>query len=110
MAGWGFGGFGPYNETTFSVVDTPDNAPYVRDAPAVLECTLFKEVDLGDAPNTLVIGEVRAVRLDRSLRVDDETLHVEAPSLRPIGRLGLDEYTLLGEMRHVPRPRVPGSR
>lgn len=79
-------------------------APCVADAPAVLECTLFRVVDLGASPNTLVIGEVRAVRLAPGLVLDDATGHVAVDSLRPVGRLGLDEYTLLGELRHVTRP------
>ena len=82
--------------------------PVVGDAPAVLECRLFREVDLGDAPNTLVIGEVVAITLAAHLAVDPDTLHVDAGSLRPVGRLGLDEYTLLGELRKVPRPSGGG--
>lgn len=85
------------------------DAPCVADAPAVLECRLFRIVPLGDAPNTLVIGEVLAIRLDPTLSVDDESLHVDPTSLRPVGRLGLDQYTLLGELRHVPRPIVGGG-
>lgn len=81
------------------------DAPYVADAPAVLECRLSQIVDLGDAPNTLVIGEVLAVRLGPGLLVEEESLHVDVESLRPVGRLGLDEYTLLGELRRVARPR-----
>ncbi|NIP83707.1 MAG: flavin reductase family protein [Gemmatimonadetes bacterium] len=81
-------------------------APYVADAIAVLECRLFREIELGAAPNTLIIGEVEAVRLGRELAVDPETLHVDPGSLRPVGRLGLDAYTTLGTVRHVPRPRV----
>lgn len=79
-------------------------APCVSDAPAVLECTLFRVVDLGESPNTLVIGEVQAVRLAPGLALDHATGHVDVRSLRPVGRLGLDEYTLLGGLRHVPRP------
>lgn len=81
-------------------------APYVADAPAVLECRLSQVVALGTSPNTLVIGEVLGVRLDPTLRVEEETLHVDVGSLRPVGRLGLDEYTLLGEVRRVARPGV----
>lgn len=82
------------------------DVPYVADAAAVLECRLFREVDLGAAPNTLVIGEALRIRLSSGLRIDPDTLHVDPESLRPVGRLGLDEYTLLGELRRVPRPRV----
>lgn len=81
------------------------DAPYVADAAAVLECRLFREVDLGAAPNALVIGEVVAVHLGEGVAMD-ESGHVDVSTLRPVGRLGLDEYTLLGEVRHVPRPQV----
>lgn len=87
------------------------DAPCVADAPAVLECQLFRLVDL-NAPNTLVIGEVRGIRLDPMLDVDGQSMHVAVETLRPVGRLGLDEYALLGEIRQIPRPRVhePGGR
>lgn len=84
------------------------SAPFVADAAAVLECRLFREVDLGDAPSTLVIGEVLAIRLAPRLVVDRDTLHVDPASLRPVGRLGLDAYTLLGEVLQIPRPAVDG--
>ncbi len=41
------------------------DAPYVADCPAVLECRVRQEVDLGEAPNTLVIGEVVGLRVQR---------------------------------------------
>jgi flavin reductase (DIM6/NTAB) family NADH-FMN oxidoreductase RutF len=85
---------------------TKVDAPYVADAAAVLECRLFREVDLGASPNALVIGEVVAVHLGEGVAMDEESGHVDVSTLRPVGRLGLDEYTLLGEIRHVPRPRV----
>jgi flavin reductase (DIM6/NTAB) family NADH-FMN oxidoreductase RutF len=82
------------------------DAPRVADAPAVLECRLFREVELGDAANALLVGEVLAVRLDPGLELDPESLHVESESLRPVARLGLDEYAFLGARHHLPRPRV----
>jgi flavin reductase (DIM6/NTAB) family NADH-FMN oxidoreductase RutF len=90
-------------------------APCVADAAAVLECGLFREIDLGEAPNTLVIGEVSAIRMGPQLAVDPESMYVDPASLDPVGRLGLDAYTTLGTLQHVPRPRVhqgdpdPGS-
>lgn len=81
-------------------------APYVAGAPAVLECTLVREVSLDPAPNTLIIGEVLAVRLGPELRYDPDRFAVDPESLRPVGRLGEERYTLLGEIRYIPRPRV----
>lgn len=87
--------------TDGSMVETPR----VLEAPAALECVLFKVVDLGGGPNTLVIGEVKAVHLADSLETGPGTLAVRPESLRPVGRLGGEQYTLLGEVRTVPRPK-----
>jgi flavin reductase (DIM6/NTAB) family NADH-FMN oxidoreductase RutF len=82
------------------------DAPYVSDAAAVFECRLFREVDLGAAPNSLVIGQVVAVRLADGVVVDPDSFHVDIGSLKPVGRLGRDEYGLLGEVRRIARPKV----
>ena len=80
-------------------------APYVSGAPAVLECRLFKEVELGDAPNTLLIGEVVAVRLDDALLVSG-TCFADTARLDPVARLWGDLYSFVGETPSLPRPRV----
>ena len=79
-------------------------APYVAEAPAVLECLLFKEVDLGESASTLVIGEVKAVRLSPGLQLVPGSLAVDPESLKPVGRLGGEEYALPGEILRLPRP------
>jgi flavin reductase (DIM6/NTAB) family NADH-FMN oxidoreductase RutF len=85
------------------------DAPCVSDAVASLECRLFREVDLGASPNALVIGQVVAVRLGAGVRHDPESGHVDVDSLRPVGRLGRDEYALLGEVRRVARPTAENA-
>lgn len=79
-------------------------APFVVDAPAVLECELHRMVDLDPAPNTFVIGRVAAVRLSPDLEVLPGTRYVDSESLRPVGRLYGRAYGLLGEVRFVARP------
>lgn len=81
-------------------------APYVAECPAVLECRLFREVDLGAAPNSLVIGEVVGVRLSPGLALVPGGLRVDPASLRPVGRLGGDLYFLPREIASLPRPVV----
>ena len=80
-------------------------APVVGEAPVVLECEFFKEVELGEAPNVLVIGEVKAIRLSRELVLDPGTWAVDPTSLRAVGRLGADQYAFLREIIKLPRPR-----
>lgn len=79
-------------------------APYVADCPAVMECRLYKEVDLGDVPTSLVLGEVVAVRLDPSLERIPGTFSVDTTSLRPVGRLSGKEYGLIRAIRALQRP------
>jgi flavin reductase (DIM6/NTAB) family NADH-FMN oxidoreductase RutF len=79
------------------------DAPYVAECPAVLECELYKEVDLGEAGG-LVLGEVKGVRLDPELPVVEGSAFVDSEGLRPVGRLWGSAYSLLGEVRVVPRP------
>jgi flavin reductase (DIM6/NTAB) family NADH-FMN oxidoreductase RutF len=80
------------------------DCPAVAEAPATLECRLFKEVDLGGAPNTLILGRVVGVTLSSLLSPEGDDLLVEPELLGPVGRLGGDRYTLLGEQRHLKRP------
>ena len=80
------------------------DAVRVQESPASLECTLFREVELGEAPSTLIIGEVKVIHLASRLRVDPESWAVDPTSLNPVGRLGGDGYTLLGRIRTLPRP------
>jgi flavin reductase (DIM6/NTAB) family NADH-FMN oxidoreductase RutF len=80
------------------------DAPYVADCPAVLECRVFKEVELEGSANTLVIGEVLRVRLaDDVARVAD-TLFVDSVALRPVARLWGDLYSTPGEIPVLSRP------
>jgi flavin reductase (DIM6/NTAB) family NADH-FMN oxidoreductase RutF len=80
------------------------DAPRVQEARASLECILFKEVDLGEATSTLVIGEVKVIHLSPGLRMEPGSWAVDPESLEPVGRLGTNAYTLLGEIKRVPRP------
>lgn len=78
--------------------------PFVADCPAVLECSLDKEVDLGTAPNVLVIGEVQRVRLAAGLR-GESGFDVDPERLQAVGRLGGPGYAPLGTVLNLGRPQ-----
>ena len=80
------------------------DAVRVGESPASLECALFREVELGEATSTLIIGEVKVIHLAAGLKVDPESWAVDPTSLDPVGRLGGNGYTLLGQIRTLPRP------
>lgn len=86
------------------VASTVVDAPYVAEAPAVLECRVTQEVELPGAPNTLVIAEVVGVRVADHLPLVDGTLSVDPEALRPVGRLWGAAYAMPGGVRIIPRP------
>jgi len=79
------------------------DAPYVADAPAVLECSLYREVQLEEASTDFLIGRVEAVHLAEKLRMVPGTRYVDPESFRPVGRLHGRAYSLLGEVRFLHR-------
>jgi flavin reductase (DIM6/NTAB) family NADH-FMN oxidoreductase RutF len=82
------------------------DAPYVASAPAVLECRVFKIVELEGSPNTLVVGEALRVRLSDAVPLAPGTLFADTAALRPLARLWGDLYATLGDMPALPRPVV----
>jgi flavin reductase (DIM6/NTAB) family NADH-FMN oxidoreductase RutF len=72
----------------------------------VLECRLFKTVELEGSPNTLVIGEVLRVRLSDAVPLAPGTLYADTTALRPVARLWGDLYATIGDMPALKRPAV----
>lgn len=82
------------------------DAPFVADCPVVMECRLFKEIDLGAASTTLVIGEVVAVQLGAETRGLWNNDFLDTSSLKPVGRLWAGYYTLVEDILRIDRPRI----
>jgi flavin reductase (DIM6/NTAB) family NADH-FMN oxidoreductase RutF len=74
--------------------------PRVAESPVAIECTLHTTLELGDS--TVVIGRVRHLAIDAAVMVDG---HPEIQLLRPLARLGKDEWSTLGEIRSITRIR-----
>jgi flavin reductase (DIM6/NTAB) family NADH-FMN oxidoreductase RutF len=82
------------------------DAPYVAIAPGVLECRVFKIVELEGSPNTLVIGEALRIRLSDDVPLAPGTLFADTAALRPLARLWGDLYSTIGDTPALPRPVV----
>jgi flavin reductase (DIM6/NTAB) family NADH-FMN oxidoreductase RutF len=74
--------------------------PRVAESPVAIECTLHTTLELGDS--TVVIGRVRHLAIDEAMMVDG---HPEIRLLRPLARLGKDEWSTLGDIRSITRIR-----
>lgn len=72
--------------------------PRVAASPVALECGLHSTVGLGDS--TVVFGRVLRVAVAPEALVDG---HPEITLLRPLARLGRNEWSTLGEVRALDR-------
>lgn len=85
--------------------------PRVAESPVALECRLHQDIELGDS--TVVIG--RVVHASISADVLDDDVHQGGlpaiDKLRPLARLGRDEWSTIGEVlriRRIPHEQWPG--
>lgn len=76
--------------------------PRVADSAASIECRLHSSIKLGNSH--LVIGEVKAITV-RDTALDDGRPTMDA--LRPVSRLGRDEWGRSPEVMHLTRPQRP---
>ena len=74
--------------------------PRVAESPVAIECGLHTTLELGDS--TVVIGRVRHIAVNPTVLDGD---HPEITLLRPLARLGRDEWSTLGEVRSISRIR-----
>lgn len=74
--------------------------PRVAGSPVALECTMQGTVSFGSS--TVVFGRVLHAAIDADALVDG---HPEIERLRPLARLGRDEWSLIGEIRRISRIR-----
>jgi flavin reductase (DIM6/NTAB) family NADH-FMN oxidoreductase RutF len=72
--------------------------PRVAGSPVALECTMQGTVSFGSS--TVVFGRVVHAAIDEAVLVDG---HPEIERLRPLARLGRDEWSTIGDVLHIQR-------
>lgn len=77
------------------------SAPHVGEAPAVLECKLFKIVDLPGAANSMVIGEVVGVHMQDDFIVNGR---FDVTRYQPLARLGYMDYAAVNDVFELIKP------
>jgi len=80
--------------------------PRVKLSPAHFECTLFKIIDLpSDSkgnPNHLIIGNIIGINISDKIIKNDR---IDIGELKPISRMGYDEYALINTIFSMKRPK-----
>ena len=79
-------------------------SPRVGESPIAMECRLYREIELGDA--VMVVGEIVRAHVSDQVLVDGR---VDALRLRPVARLGGDQYTIVRDVERRARPKVEGA-
>jgi len=77
------------------------SAPHVAEAPAVLECKLYKIIDLPGAANTMVIGEVVGVHMKDDFIVNSQ---FDVTKYQPLSRLGYMDYAAVENVFSLKKP------
>ena len=91
-------------------IETEDSTmvsiPRVKLSPAHFECTLFKIIDLpSDSkgnPNHLIIGNIIGINISDKIIKNDR---IDIGELKPISRMGYDEYALINTIFTMKRPK-----
>ena len=78
--------------------------PRVAAAPVALECRVSQLVPVEGSSAVMVLGQVLTLHVRKELLGDDGLIVAER--LHPIARLGRDEYTALGRVFRLGRPKV----
>lgn len=76
-------------------------APRVAEAPAALECRVWRVIALPGRDNVMVIGEVVGVHISDAVVVDGK---VDVALYAPLARLGYRDYAAVGEVFALRRP------
>ena len=81
--------------------------PRLKDCRVAFACELFQITEIGDTPQSMILGEIQAVYVEDSIVEDrgEGRLKIHADKLDPIGRLGGSEYSSFGEIISIPRPK-----
>ena len=83
-------------------------APRVADAPISMECRLARIIPVGNAPHSLVLGQIVHFHVRDDL-YDATTGRIDLHRLRPVGRLAGNLYTHVHDIFEMKRP-VAGYR
>lgn len=80
--------------------------PRLADCAVAYACESWEIREIGGAPQSLVLGQIRHLFLSDEIadRDDKDRLRVDAGRLDPLGRLGPDQYLVGGEVIRIKRP------
>lgn len=82
--------------------------PRLKNAPVAMEAKVTQIVPVEGTTSTMVLGQVISFHIREDLLRENGT--VDPNRLKPVARLGSTEYTTLGKVFSLIRPKVEGSK
>ena len=84
--------------------------PRIEGVKIALACKLDRVIEIGTNNQGLIFGEILQMHVDDSIVSEsDGRTNIDAEKLKPLGRLGGNDYGTLGEVVTIARPEyVPG--
>ena len=81
--------------------------PRISECKIAYACELYEIHKIGNTPQSVIYGKVNSIYIDDAITSvsDKGRIKVHAEKLRPISRLGTDEYMQAGRVISLPRPR-----
>ena len=80
--------------------------PRLSDCRIAFACRFYQQIELGPLPQAMILAQVESIFIDDTVAiVDAGRLTVDAAKVNPLARLGGDEYSTIGDVLKVPRPR-----
>ncbi|RUM33945.1 MAG: flavin reductase family protein [Desulfobulbus sp.] len=81
--------------------------PRIKESRVAMACSLFEVKEIGNGPYAMIIGRIHHIYiLDEAIvEQTEESIRISPSTLNPVGRLGGPQYTELGRIVTLARPK-----
>ena len=85
------------SELSLELINENTKTPRLKDCKVAYFCKLEKIIELGNAPQNLIIGLVESIYVsDDCVKGEDGIYEIDASTINPLGRLGGSDYCTFG--------------
>ncbi|RUM39775.1 MAG: flavin reductase family protein [Desulfobulbus sp.] len=81
--------------------------PRIKESRVAMACSLFEVKEIGNGPYAMIIGRIHHIYILDEAIVEQtaESIRISPSTLNPVGRLGGPQYTELGRIVTLARPK-----
>ena len=81
--------------------------PRIKESRVAMACSLFEVKEIGNGPYAMIIGRIHHIYIldEAIIEQTAESIRISPSTLNPVGRLGGPQYTELGRIVTLARPK-----